>query len=259
MPLDLSPCEGLPRYQPTFDLSKKRFMPHKNIPTVRELVKAKQEERSEPINNEFLERMEDSLMRWKPPASSHRGTTMAIDGVHPYQLPTAAMKKSSKKVGLRSSSDNAISINNDSVLDSFNQWWRTGKLNMLNKKENNEGGDDDDDRDDFSFNFGQEDINAVSGYTETMVRTPYAVPITYPREATVADRESILLNEQAIYQQYYNNPVPADYLAVSHRSRHDNDLHHYQQQQQQQQQQQKFFLTIYLNWVKTCFATCSDH
>ncbi|QLQ79126.1 hypothetical protein HG537_0B04740 [Torulaspora globosa] len=46
MPLDLSPCDvGVPSCQPTFDLTKKQFMPHKNDQRIRDMVKTKQDKR----------------------------------------------------------------------------------------------------------------------------------------------------------------------------------------------------------------------
>lgn len=53
MPLDLSPCNtGIPRCQPTFDLTKKQFMPHKNVQKVRDMVNSKKEVLAENKNSE---------------------------------------------------------------------------------------------------------------------------------------------------------------------------------------------------------------
>ncbi|QLL31613.1 hypothetical protein HG536_0B04770 [Torulaspora globosa] len=64
MPLDLSPCDvGVPSCQPTFDLTKKQFLPHKNGQHIRDMVKTKQEKRAD---ENFNQSLEISVVKWKP-------------------------------------------------------------------------------------------------------------------------------------------------------------------------------------------------
>ena len=168
MPLDLRPCE-LPSYQPTFDLTKQKFLPAKNIPTVRELVKAKQDERVLPPRNEFVSRMEDSLMRWKPPGSSYRGTTMAIEGSHPYQLATSKVQQNQPK-------GEGFGFNGGTyVMDSFVNWWR-GPNPAGENADNTVGGSEDtesnDEDDDFSLNYEPDRTESIAvSYTHLTLPT----------------------------------------------------------------------------------------
>lgn len=72
MPLDLSPCDvGVPTCQPTFDLTKKQFMPHKNGKRVRDMVKTKQESH---VDEAFSRKVEASMVKWRPLLVYRRGT-----------------------------------------------------------------------------------------------------------------------------------------------------------------------------------------
>lgn len=236
MPIDLRPCE-IPSYQPTFDLTKQKFLPARNIPTVRELVKVKQDERFLPPKNEFVSRMEDSLMRWKPPASSYRGTTMAIEGLHPYQLPTSKLRDQSRE-------------NGSYVMDSFVNWWRGSKSaheprSNNDKDKRNAGGDDSDsnDRDDqFSLNYDPNYVESSATGTARS-RTPYAViPPRTPRPATLVDH----VPDDTVYQLYYGKPIPPDYLSRQNRCNF-NDLQQHEQVQQDPSE-----------WLKNCFSSCTN-
>ncbi|AGO11868.1 AaceriADR101Wp [[Ashbya] aceris (nom. inval.)] len=69
-----------PNYVPTHVQS----LPHTSN-GIRQLVIDKQNQRVLPTYNRLLDRMEDALVRWRPPASSHVGSSLAIHGTHPYQ------------------------------------------------------------------------------------------------------------------------------------------------------------------------------
>ncbi|SCU91978.1 LADA_0F13410g1_1 [Lachancea dasiensis] len=57
-----------------------------NSSGVRQLVIKKQNGRVIAARSRLVDRMEDALVRWRPPASCHNGSTAAIEGKHPYQL-----------------------------------------------------------------------------------------------------------------------------------------------------------------------------
>ncbi|SCV99840.1 LAFE_0B03664g1_1 [Lachancea fermentati] len=69
---------------------------------VRQLVINKQNRRLLPVRDQLIERMEDALVRWRPPMSCHVGSTAALRGKHPYQM-EASPKASSAPRPLRSS------------------------------------------------------------------------------------------------------------------------------------------------------------
>lgn len=70
MPLDLSPCDvGVPSCQPTFDLTKKQFMPQKNGKHVRGLVKTRQEKI---VDDAFNGTLGVSIAKWKPLLVCHK-------------------------------------------------------------------------------------------------------------------------------------------------------------------------------------------
>ncbi|AMD20087.1 HCL064Wp [Eremothecium sinecaudum] len=64
---------------------------------IRQLVIEKQNQRVFPTYNRLLDRMEDALVRWRPPASSHVGSSLAIHGSHPYQKDFGEHKAMSKE------------------------------------------------------------------------------------------------------------------------------------------------------------------
>lgn len=230
MPLDLSPCEvHLPMYQPTFDLTKQRFLPAKTVPTVRELVKAKQDERTIPPQSSFVNRMEDTLMRWKPPGSSYRGTTMAIEGTHPYQLATAKFRTNNYGEGDGAGGGGSY------MRDSFAQWWRGVRGDRIGDEQFQDANNDDED-DEFSL--------ANTQLADT-ARTPYATVPKTPQAAVPADHELSPLGEpRDLYQFYYGKPVPPDYLA-----RRNTTFNHLQQSQTSKNPAQ---------WIKACFSPCNS-
>lgn len=224
---DVSCDVGIPSYQPTFDLSRKRVLANNNIITVRELVKAKQEERRMPVGNIFVQRMEDTLMRWKPPVSSHQGTTMAVDGNHPFQLPTAKMQARAKE-------EPCTLQDSVAAYRSINNWWRHRSKVSVGEAVGDE-------EDNFSFDFGNNDFDTTVDLSDTIVRTPYGVPVSLP-ETSREDRETILLNEQEIYRQYYRNPIPDDYLSMAH----NGELCDHQAEK-----------SWFIDGIRSCFPSCT--
>lgn len=59
--------------------------PGTKLPSIRELVKAKQNQRTHSIRNKSLQRAEDLLMKWQPSINSHKEIVAAVEGDHPYQ------------------------------------------------------------------------------------------------------------------------------------------------------------------------------
>ncbi|CEP62533.1 uncharacterized protein LALA0_S05e07756g [Lachancea lanzarotensis] len=57
-----------------------------NATSIRQLVINKQNGRVIAAKSQLVGRMEDALIRWRPPVSCHAGSTAAVKGKHPYQL-----------------------------------------------------------------------------------------------------------------------------------------------------------------------------
>ncbi|KAH3902701.1 uncharacterized protein SCDLUD_000285 [Saccharomycodes ludwigii] len=53
--------------------------------SIRQLVKNKQSLRKIPVTNKLINRMEDALIKWKPPQSSQPQIYAVINGTHPFQ------------------------------------------------------------------------------------------------------------------------------------------------------------------------------
>lgn len=64
---------------------------HHSEKSVRDLVISKQHARVFPVQNRLMGRMEDQLVRWKRPPSSHVGTMQVIEGTHPFQQDQTSM------------------------------------------------------------------------------------------------------------------------------------------------------------------------
>lgn len=231
MPLDLSPCEvHIPTYQPTFDLTRQRFLPARTIPTVRELVKARQDERTMPPRSAFVNRMEDSLVRWKPPGSSYRGTTMAIEGTHPYQLPTA------KFLSYNQGGDGTNNGGGSYMRDSFLQWWRGARTTR--EGDNGFGDTDSNDEDD--------EFSLIITEPAATARTLSAAPPKTPRATAIAEHDipPPLDDPSQLYQSYYSKPIPPDYL-----SKRQYTLNNLQQQPSPRDP---------ADWIKACFSSCTN-
>lgn len=56
------------------------------LPSMRELVKNAQNRRTAPIQDIYIRKAEEQLMKWNPSISSHKGTISAIEGTHPLQV-----------------------------------------------------------------------------------------------------------------------------------------------------------------------------
>lgn len=56
------------------------------FPTLRNLVKCAQDKRKKPIQDVYIRKAEEQLMKWNPSVSSHKGTILAIEGTHPLQV-----------------------------------------------------------------------------------------------------------------------------------------------------------------------------
>lgn len=243
MLLDLRPCE-VPSYPPTFDLTKQKFLPAKNIPTVRELVKAKQDERILPPRSEFVSRMEDSLMRWKPSGSSYRGTTMAIEGSHPYQLATSKVQDESNQFK-----------GGTYVMDSFVNWWKGSNpdgrgqnaKNADNVNEETHVNENDDQDDDFSLNYEPDHEESIATGTS---RTIYGsvIPPKTPKPVTQVDH----VPDDTVYQLYYGKPIPPDYLSGRYY-----DFTTLQQQRQQEYQRHQNGQDP-SEWLRNCFSSCTN-
>lgn len=250
MPLDLSPCDvGVPSCQPTFDLTKKQFLPNKNIPPIREMVKTKQNKSLDPLTDVFKNRMEGFLIKkrlWFSSQSSHSSQSSAL-----------AMKKGTI------SREGVMEHPYDSTLDAVTQWWSKVSLSFSGRKENFEAEDDK-----FSFIFELDETNTTATANATAVAvavvdrgldhprtafgTHHTVPFQYPQRATTAvEHEAIIRNEQAIYQQYYTKPIPSDYLSLSHSPNFEDELNHFCQQQNRYYRPRNW-----LGWGIPCFPAC---
>lgn len=98
--------------------TNKYFLPP-NLKSVRELVIDTQSKRKARVGSKFVERMEDNLVKWKPPLSSNRGTIMAVDGTHPYQK------------GTDNNGVVALERHPAKLFDSFTHWWKENARGIL--------------------------------------------------------------------------------------------------------------------------------
>lgn len=101
--------------------TRKYFLPQdSNVKTVRELVIDTQSKRKARVSSRFVERMEDNLVKWKPPVSSNRGTTLAVEGAHPYQREVQSVTGAVNSERLAGK-----------FFDSFTQWWKENARGIL--------------------------------------------------------------------------------------------------------------------------------
>ncbi|KAL3230151.1 Uncharacterized protein RNJ44_01514 [Nakaseomyces bracarensis] len=101
------------------------FLPQdSNIKSVRELVIDTQTKRKAKVGNRFVERMEDNLVKWKPPLSSNRGTTMAIEGIHPYQ----------REINENEVVTSERIATSAKLFDSFTHWWKENARGILDAR-----------------------------------------------------------------------------------------------------------------------------
>lgn len=74
-----------PVFVPSPECTARAYTLPANTTGVRQLVIRKQNGRVVAAKSQLIDRMEDALVRWRPPASCHAGSTAALKGKHPYQ------------------------------------------------------------------------------------------------------------------------------------------------------------------------------
>ncbi|CUS23103.1 LAQU0S08e02190g1_1 [Lachancea quebecensis] len=74
-----------PVFIPSPECTVRAYTLPANTTNVRQLVIRKQNGRVVAAKSQLIDRMEDALVRWRPPASCHAGSTAALKGKHPYQ------------------------------------------------------------------------------------------------------------------------------------------------------------------------------
>lgn len=238
-------------------VSEPQVIPGTNVPTFRELVKAKQTQRSERLHNKFVERMEDNLIKWRPPVTSNQGTVLAINGNHPYQLQINAEE------------------DEISVLGSFSQWFiensnffarNEGSLSKscwkpANKKDSpieitNAPNSENNNDDNYSF--------VLPTVTPTSAVTPIVHPSTENHHqvnleddsTSTAGPEIATINRQdhkkiSLYKLYYNHPIPVNYLDTTNGV---NTIERSQPQTQNNQTSNEINNT----WYSTCITAFSQ-
>lgn len=232
-----------PSFSPEAD-AQNRFLPRSEFPSVRQLVISKQKSRRRREENVFVGKMEDVLVKWRPPASSHRGAIEAINGTHPYQLSTAQFN--SKRSDPFGSTKRDESVR--SIIESFTDWWKRNSKVFFHDEEEviqterSTGQHDQElqlfEEDLFSFHLSPNDMSTRN--SEHQVQTPVLFPYETPTRTkqNLAERETIDIGngeELSIYRDVYSNPIPVSYLDTLNLN-HTMSLRQTQQQQQQQQQ-----------------------
>ena len=204
------------------------YIPGVNAPTFRELVKQNQNKRNVRLENKFIEKMEESLIKWNPAASSHKGTLMAVNGIHPFQLDTTPIRVSSEHFNTvsRSTHDqNHISTRstkyadtNNSMIHSFVSW-------LYNSSLINEGTQDSPERrsDSNSTEAFEPDGLSFMPSTRDVPYTP-VTPVILPLSENEGSQQingrsnRAELNtrtnrtQQVIYESFYDVPIPVTYL-----------------------------------------------
>ncbi|CCD22453.1 uncharacterized protein NDAI_0A02960 [Naumovozyma dairenensis CBS 421] len=209
-------------------------LPGKDIPSIRDLVLEKQHRQKNITDtDEFTQRMEDTLIKWRPSASQNRGSSLAVDGAHPFQISTPKFERERNKAKY----DMYLSKRLTNAWDSLNNWlWDTSQTNNSKRKAvplntsilnifpfNTEVSADIENDEDCSFDLEDSTKNLAAG-------TPIVYPLLEaPRPAVLRDREidvtcNQLTSIESTYQQYYNNPIPIHYI----------DLNSYMNQYQRQ-------------------------
>ncbi|CAB4253985.1 similar to Saccharomyces cerevisiae YDL186W Putative protein of unknown function [Maudiozyma barnettii] len=220
-------------------------VPGVDIPTFRELVIAQQDKRSCRLENKFVERMEESLVRWKPGVSSHRGTLMAIDGVHPYQLLTGDRNNTKRSITSKLNTeklhfssfyklkdDNSVQ-SKGSVIQNFIRWVYDIDSNKDIDGNNNNNNNNEELEDNLSFDHdGLSFMLTSTGNNSDVTGTP----IMYPRAARLKPKQIVGedtnhlqymthplgATERALYELYYNNPIPVNYLEATMQTNNEN-------------------------------------
>lgn len=129
MPLDLKSCTtGIPPCQPTFDLTKKQFMPHKNVERVREMMKSRQHDKV------FGKKMEINMVRGKPAITySDNSTTEGEDVLENKTIfqPIGRWWRRSRSQSVRTENDSfTLTFDNEelSQMDGVSSPWLDGAV-----------------------------------------------------------------------------------------------------------------------------------
>lgn len=249
---------AFPSYSPEAE-AQNRFLPRSEFPSVRQLVISKQKSRRRREENVFVGKMEDVLVKWRPPASSHRGAIEAINGTHPYQLSTAQFNSRRSDPFGSTKRDESVR----SIVESFTDWWkRNSKMFFRDEEEGvrteHSASQDDQElqlfeEDLFSFHLSPNDMSTRN--SEHQVQTPVLFPYEAPTRTkqNPAERKVIEIGdgeELSIYRDVYSNPIPVSYLDTLNLN-HSMSVRQTQQQQQQRQQQQ------YVD-SSSAFQCCTD-
>lgn len=225
------------------DSTRSESVPGIDLPTFRQLVIAQQDKRSTRLENKFVERMEDSLVKWKPSVSSHGGTMMAIDGIHPYQLlpdnqdfrKDQSVKSKTDKIHFTAlhKVDKDSTRSKTSIIQNFINWIYDSEEEN-NFENTNELRDIEENSDD-NRSFEQDGCSFI---LPTANPSNSAVtPILFPRVARLKHvqgsldhtkqpsiRQPLNGTEKALYELYYNNPIPVNYLDATVTSNNNVDL-----------------------------------
>ncbi|QEU59028.1 hypothetical protein KDRO_B02940 [Kluyveromyces lactis] len=182
---------------------------HHSEKSVRELVISKQHTRVFPVDNQLMGRMEDQLVRWKRPASSHLGTVQVIEGTHPYQQEPISMSQTWSQIRdafstrMQRSSINDTQEDEEEDLDGLD----LGNTEIWNYK-------------DKAFATERTDTyrsNLIDEYNATTSMTAKAVPVTLKLPARTDD--------MTINSHYtYHYPIPQYYLPHSQQQQNNNNV-----------------------------------
>lgn len=208
-----------PNYLPTNIQS----LPHKSN-RIRQLVIEKQNQRVFPTYNRLLDRMEDALVRWRPPASSHIGLSLAIHGSHPYQKNFKDLKTLEEQKAL----GQEISESFEQVKQMVQNCWKKNTSVNSDKKQgqstNSENEDNDSDSeyslpptlsDDIRNKQKSPALDTLSPSRKTPVAFPMKVKTESPQD---------IVNEIQNTLNTYKFPVPSYYLPAALRLQHQQNM-----------------------------------
>lgn len=239
----------------------------REVPSIRELVIEEQKRRTTRIDDEFVERMENNLIRWKPSDSSHHGAILAVNGRHPYQQPTAeemlSMRVANLKKNKRRARLNRKKGKTGEERTSVGDTLETKILGIIGKwftsvEESDNGNNDGTDHgkgsildpnlfgnDDESFAPRTRCLENVDTDTETlMAYTASSLSLeengnqnTSTNGAGPEGSAAIASDSDLeLYRSYYKHPIPVSYLNSIRGKKNDKPLTKSGRQQQQQQQ-----------------------
>ncbi|SCU81200.1 LAME_0B05996g1_1 [Lachancea meyersii CBS 8951] len=201
--LDRPLTHGFPSLDPDSpDYALRAHTLPSNITGVRQLVINKQNGRVVAAKSQLVGRMEDALIRWRPPVSCHAGSTAALKGKHPYQLEvdTTALRNSQAHTSLDSirqcfeALSNAVSRPRTEKSDMHNHPEATSLFHSVNL------GDSANSSQSSSASGMLQEIRQSLQSAETRGLTPRAI---------VCEQE---LETHSIEPISYSFPIPAYYL-----------------------------------------------